>query len=58
MLTFLDRDTLGYFHGPLSMPLMGTLWYLGSVAPFLNNQKLYIMGVYKYLEFGLFIFGP
>jgi hypothetical protein len=29
----------------------------GSVAPFLNNRKLYIMGVYKYLEFGLFIFG-
>jgi hypothetical protein len=30
---------------------------IGSVAPFLNNRKLYIMGVYKYLKFGLFIFG-
>jgi hypothetical protein len=29
----------------------------GSVASFLNNRKLYIMGVYEYLEFGLFIFG-
>ncbi len=28
-----------------------------SVAPFLNNRKLYIMGVYEYLKFGLFIFG-
>ncbi len=28
-----------------------------SVGPFLNNRKLYIMGVYEYLEFGLFIFG-
>ncbi len=28
-----------------------------SVAPFLNNRKLYIMGVYEYLEFGLFILG-
>ncbi len=27
-----------------------------SVAPF-SNRKLYIMGVYEYLKFGLFIFG-
>ena len=29
-----------------------------SMLPSLNNRKLYIMGVYEYLEFGLFIFDP